>query len=84
MKKSVVLILLLNICLGIVAPTIAALNDHSLEEAVVLVNIEKDIEMEEEELDETVFFFEPQLKEGKKTLSLVSHLGLIITIKTFI
>jgi hypothetical protein len=42
MKKSVVLILLLNICLGIVAPTIAALNDHSLEEAVVLVNIEKD------------------------------------------
>jgi hypothetical protein len=40
--------------------------------------------MEEEELDETVFFFEPQLKEGKKTLSLVSHLGLIITIKTFI
>jgi hypothetical protein len=42
MKKSVVLILLLNICLGIVAPTIVALNDHSLEEAVVLVNIEKD------------------------------------------
>jgi hypothetical protein len=66
MKKSVVLILLLNICLGIVAPTIVALNDHSLEEGVVLVNIEKDIEMEEEELDETVFFFEPQLKEGKK------------------
>jgi hypothetical protein len=42
MKKSVVLILLLNICLGIVAPTIATLNDHSLEEAVVMVNIEKD------------------------------------------
>jgi len=62
MKKSVVLILLFNICLGIVAPTIVALNDHSLEEGVVLVNIE----MEEEELDETVFFFEPQLKEGEK------------------
>ncbi len=62
MKKSVVLILLLNICLGKVAPTIAALNDHSLEENFVLVNIE----MEEEELDETIFFFEPQLKEGKK------------------
>ena len=45
MKKSVVLILLLNICLGIVAPTIAALNDHSLEEAVVLVNVEKEIEI---------------------------------------
>ena len=62
MKKSVVLILLLNICLGKVAPTIAALNDHSLEKNFVLVNIE----MEEEELDETIFFFEPQLKEGKK------------------
>ena len=62
MKKSVVLILLFNICLGIVAPTIVALNDHSLEEGVVLVNIE----MEEEELDETVFFFEPQLKESEK------------------
>jgi len=70
MKKSVVLILLLNICLGIVAPTIVALNDHSLKEAVVLVNIEKDIEMEKEELDETVFFFEPQLKEGKKKFTL--------------
>ena len=45
MKKSVVLILVFNICLGIVAPTIVALNDHSLEEAVVLVNIEKDIEI---------------------------------------
>ena len=56
MKKSVVLILLLNICLGKVVPTIAALNDHSLEEDFVLVNIEKDIEMEEEELDETIFF----------------------------
>ena len=55
MKKSVVLILLFKICLGIVAPTIIAQNDHSLEEGVVLVNIEKDIEMEEEELDETVF-----------------------------
>ena len=84
MKKSVVLILLLNICLGIVAPTIVALNDHSPKEAVVLVNIEKDIEMEEEELDETVFFFEPQLKEGKKIHSLVSNFGLIITIKTSI
>ena len=55
MKKSVVLILLLNICLGKVAPTITALNDHSLEENFVLVNIE----MEEEELDDTIFFFEP-------------------------
>ena len=45
MKKSVVLILLLNICLGKVAPTIAALKEHSLKEAVVLVNIEKDIEI---------------------------------------
>ena len=45
MKKSVVLILLLNICLGKVAPTIAALNEHSLKKAVVLVNIEKDIEI---------------------------------------
>ena len=52
MKKSVVLILLLNICLGKVVPTIAALNDHSLEEDFVMVNIE----MEEEELDETIFF----------------------------
>lgn len=62
MNKSIVLVLLFNICLGIVAPSIAVFNNRSLEEAVVLVNLEKDVEMEEEELDETIFFFEPQLK----------------------
>ena len=64
MNKSIVLVLLFNICLGIVAPSIAVFNNRSLEEAVVLVNLEKDVEMEEEELDETIFFFEPQLKQG--------------------
>jgi|TARA_A200000159_G_scaffold164886_2_gene197079 hypothetical protein len=62
MNKSIVLVLLFNICLGIAAPSIAVLNNRSLEEAVVLVNLEKDVRMEEEELDETIFFFEPQLK----------------------
>lgn len=62
MNKSIVLVLLFNICLGIAATSIAVLNNRSLEEAVVLVNLEKDVRMEEEELDETIFFFEPQLK----------------------
>ena len=62
MNKGIVLVLLFNICLGIAAPSIAVLNNRSLEEAVVLVNLEKDVRMEEEELDETIFFFEPQLK----------------------
>lgn len=46
MNKSKVLVLLFNICLGVVALSIDVLNNRSLEEAFVLVNLEKYVEMD--------------------------------------
>jgi hypothetical protein len=46
MNKSIVLVLLFNIFLGVVALSIDVLNNRSLEEAFVLVNLEKDVEMD--------------------------------------
>ena len=46
MNKSIVLVLLFNICLGVVALSIDILNNRSLEEPFVLVNLEKYVEMD--------------------------------------
>lgn len=46
MNKSIVLVLLFNICLGVVALSIDVLNNRSLEEPFVLVNLEKYVEMD--------------------------------------
>lgn len=46
MNKSIVLVLIFNICLGVVALSIDVLNNRSLEEPFALVNLEKYVEMD--------------------------------------
>ncbi len=58
MKQSIVYLLLLHINLGILAPSFVLLYSDASEETVALITTEKELDMEEEEFQKTVFFYQ--------------------------
>lgn len=58
MKQSIVFLLLLHINLGILAPSFVLLYSDASEETVALITTEKELDMEEEEFQKTVFFYQ--------------------------
>ena len=64
MKKSLVYLLLLHLSFGILAPALVLLDSDTSEETIALITNEKELDMEKEEFEKTVFFY-PQLFDKK-------------------
>lgn len=64
MKKSLVFLLLLHLSFGILTPALLLLHSDTFEETIALITTEKELDMEEEEFEKTVFFY-PQLFDKK-------------------
>lgn len=56
--------LLLHLSFGILTPALLLLHSDTSEETIALITTEKELDMEEEEFEKTVFFY-PQLFDKK-------------------
>ncbi|MEK9567237.1 MAG: hypothetical protein VW125_09025 [Flavobacteriaceae bacterium] len=72
MKQSIVFLLLLHINLGILAPSFVLLYSDASEETVALITTEKELDMEEEEFEKTVFFYQ-QLFDKNSQIPFSNH-----------
>ena len=66
MKQSIVFLLLLHINLGILAPSFVLLYSDASEETVALITTEKELDMEEEEFQKTVFFYQQLFEKNSQ------------------
>ena len=55
MFKPLIYLLLFNISLGILLPSLTLLNDNLIESAIIIVNLEGELEFEEKETEKKIF-----------------------------
>ena len=53
--KPLIYLLLFNISLGILLPSLTLLNDNLIESAIIIVNLEGELELEEKETEKKIF-----------------------------
>ena len=55
MFKPLIYLFLFNISLGILLPSLTLLNDNLIESAIIIVNLDGELELEEKETEKKIF-----------------------------